>query len=100
MTGDGRALKILEDRELEFPIALDRAKVDAVVRSSGQTNEEERSRGPGSWNSVRASKVKRARALLKDPNYPSKSTLDAVAGLLARHLGPKARAKSHSNKTR
>jgi hypothetical protein len=91
MTGHGRMLKILEQCELEFPMTADAAMLDVVGRPSGQNNEQERSRGAGSWDSVRPSKVKRARALLQDPDYPSKSTLDAVAGLMARHFGAKPR---------
>lgn len=74
-------------------MAEDTAMVSAVGRSTAPKHDEERSRGPGSWEVVQDSKVKRARALLRDPDYPSKATLDAVAGLLARHLGAKPRPK-------
>lgn len=98
MTGDGTTLKILDRCELEFPFAADSARVDAVLQSSGPNNEEERSAGPGPWNTVRPSKVKRARALLKDPDYPSKSTIDAMAGVLARHFGPRVRPGKKAKK--
>jgi hypothetical protein len=37
---------------------------------------------------VRAAKVARAKALIADPDYPPKTVLDSVAGLLAGHLHP------------
>jgi hypothetical protein len=37
---------------------------------------------------VRAAKVARAKALIADPDYPPKTVLDSVAGLLAGHLQP------------
>ena len=40
------------------------------------------------WREVRPDQVARARKLLEDPSYPPKKVTDAVAALLARHLGP------------
>jgi hypothetical protein len=98
MTGQGRArtLKILVPCELEFSFQF--AETAAILGSMGRGNrqdnasnsEDEKTRRSGSWNTVRSAKIKRARALLEDPEYPSKSTLDAVAGLLARHLEAKS----------
>jgi len=98
MTVQGRArtLKILVPCELEFPFQF--AETAAIFSSMGRGNrqdnasnsEEVKPPRSGSWNTVRIAKIKRARALLEDPEYPSKSTLDAVAGLLARHLGAKS----------
>ena len=59
-------------------------------QDNASNREEERTPRSGSWDTVRIAKIKRARALLEDPDYPSKSTLDAVAGLLARHLEAKS----------
>jgi hypothetical protein len=47
---------------------------------------DEAPRGSRPWESVRTAKVRQARALIKDPNFPSKPTLEAVAKLLAREL--------------
>ncbi len=97
MTGDWHALKIRERRDLEFQSAENTAIVDTVGRLARQKNKDdgsdEKPRGPASWDTVRESKIKRARALVKDPNYPSKTTLDAVADLLARNLGAKSRSR-------
>src|SRR6476646_1301045 len=38
------------------------------------------------WNSVRSEKVRRARELVQDRDYPSPDVLHSVAGLLAQHL--------------
>jgi hypothetical protein len=94
--GRVRTLKILVPCKLEFPFQL--AETAAIFSSMGRRNrqdnasngEDERTSRSGSWNTVRMAKIKRARALLEDSAYPSKSTLDAVAGLLARHLEPKS----------
>jgi hypothetical protein len=96
MTGDWQSLKIRERRDLEFQSAENTAIVDSVGRLARQNKDEasdEKPRGPASWDTVRESKIKRARALVKDPNYPSKATLDAVADLLARNLGAKSRSR-------
>ena len=42
--------------------------------------------GTKPWQSVRKTKVERARKLVKDPDYPTKQVTNAVADLLARHL--------------
>jgi hypothetical protein len=42
--------------------------------------------GPHAWQSIRKSKVTRARELVKEKGYPSKEVLESVAKLLARHL--------------
>jgi hypothetical protein len=49
---------------------------------------DEAPRGSRPWESVRTAKIRRARALIQDPNFPSKPTLEAVAKLLARELEP------------
>jgi hypothetical protein len=38
------------------------------------------------WNSVRSEKVRRARELVQDRDYPPAEVLQSVAGLLAQHL--------------
>lgn len=42
----------------------------------------------GDADGVRAAKIARAKALIADPDYPPKTVLDSVAGLLAGHLRP------------
>jgi hypothetical protein len=43
--------------------------------------------GARPWQSVRPGKVKRARKLVRQPGYPSKAALEAIARLLAEKLG-------------
>ena len=38
------------------------------------------------WNSVRSEKIRRARVLVQDHDYPPSEVLQSVAGLLAQHL--------------
>ncbi len=58
----------------------------------------EKPRGLRPWESVRAAKIRRARELLQDPDYPSKKTLDAVADVLAQGLvNSKRRGRRASN---
>ena len=42
--------------------------------------------GPAPWQSIRKARVARAKALVKDKNYPSKEVLKSMAELLAKHL--------------
>lgn len=42
--------------------------------------------GDPPWNSVRSEKVRRARQLVQDGDYPPPEVLQSVAGLLAQHL--------------
>jgi len=57
-------------------------------RSVESSEEEEQPSGGKPWQSLRKAKVKRARKLAADPNYPPKKVMDSVADLLARHLDP------------
>lgn len=41
--------------------------------------------------SVRPEKIARAKRLVQDETYPSQGVMDAVAGLLAKHLEPGAK---------
>ena len=83
---DWRVLKFHRLRELEFPSAKDLVIDLRMNRAEPDQKGDEKSRGLRPWEAVRASKVRRARKLLKDPAYPSKKTLDAVADVLARGL--------------
>jgi hypothetical protein len=47
------------------------------------TGPEERPAGSAAWQSVRPSKVKRARELVKDPSYPSEQVIESIADLIA-----------------
>ena len=47
---------------------------------------EEEAAGDQPWNSVRSEKVRRARELVQDRDYPPAEVLQSVAGLLAQHL--------------
>jgi len=47
---------------------------------------EEEAAGDAPWNSVRSNKVRHARQLVEDRNYPPVEVLQSVAGLLAKHL--------------
>ena len=42
--------------------------------------------GGQAWNSVRSEKIRRARVLVRDRDYPPSDVLQSVAGLLAQHL--------------
>jgi hypothetical protein len=61
---------------------------DTVVRGkifNGPRLEEEAA-GDAPWNGVRSNKVRQARQLVEDRNYPPAEVLQSVAGLLAKHL--------------
>ena len=75
--------------ELEFPLAEVLAIAMPMNRTEPGQTSGETSRGQRPWDAVRSSKVRRARQLLKDPAYPSKKTLEAVAEVLARGLTDK-----------
>ena len=92
---DWRALKFQTVREMEFPSTQDLVVIGVAMSRTKPDQKDEQPRGPRLWESVRASKIKRAKALLKDPNYPSKKTLGAVAEILAKGLTSerKSRAK-------
>ena len=86
---DWRVLKFHRLRELEFPSLKELAISLPMSRSDQDDAKDEKPRGLRPWEAVRASKVRRARKLLKDPNYPSKKTMEAVAVLLAQSLSRK-----------
>jgi hypothetical protein len=49
---------------------------------------DEQATGPQAWQSVRKSRIARAKQLLKEKDYPPEEILESVARLLARHLKP------------
>jgi hypothetical protein len=83
-------------RELNFPSVPDLAIDLGMKRAVTDPKHGEVAKGTHPWQSVRPSKVERARQLLKDPTYPSKKTLRAVGELLARNLDPGSPKKPKS----
>ncbi len=86
-------LKFHRLRELEFPSLRESAISTAVSHAEHDADNDEKPRGLRPWESVRASKVQRARELLKDPGYPSKKVLEGVADVLAEGLTVKRQGR-------
>ena len=77
--GLGEHPQVPTDPSLSLP-----AEMDADAFAVASADEEVAPNRP--WNSVRSSKVARARQLVQDPGYPSSEVLRSVAGLLSQHL--------------
>ncbi len=69
-----------------------------VSQAEHDADNDEKPRGLRPWESVRASKVQRARDLLKDPGYPSKKVLEGVADVLTKGLTAKRQARPASDR--
>jgi hypothetical protein len=93
MTGDWRVLKNRRLRELVFHSDEESDTEFHMSEAVPEPDRDERPRGLQPWDSVRASKVQRARELLRDPGYPPRATLDAIADLLAGQLAGKTSGK-------
>jgi hypothetical protein len=95
---DWRALKFQRDREMEFSFAQD--SVIDIAMNRSEPEQTKKKPGRQAWDVMRPAKVQRARALLKDPAYPSKKTLAAVADVLARGFTANRAGARPSNERR
>ena len=57
-----------------------------MKRRASKPADDETPGGPHPWQSLRKSKIARAKKLVRNGEYPPKKVIESVAKLLARHL--------------